>query len=70
MLLDASSAASTGGVVWPSAACASPRTLHMRLAAHLAPWDWLEKKKEGLELFRANWKSWMRDDARGCAGRR
>jgi len=35
--------------------------LHLRLAAHLASWDWLErKKKEGLELFRANWKSWMR----------
>jgi hypothetical protein len=32
--------------------------LHLRLAAHLAPWDWLEKKK-GLKLFRANWKSWM-----------
>jgi hypothetical protein len=26
-------------------------------------WDWLEKKKkEGLELFCANWKSWMRLD--------
>jgi hypothetical protein len=34
----------------------------VNLAAHLAPWDWLEKKKRRLELFRANWKICQRLD--------